>query len=556
MPKRINREYHKRDTAEVDKFVTSLRENATKGGTFDSASADDFVSTATHQSTGVTVPQGLQHVLDEAPEGQGSMVLKTILDSIGAYEQQHGEEAPADVVQHAIHAAYSTTNHARRKYSLDSATSLHQDNLALQPNRAIVAILSAMGDAIPFAHYLPADIGSNEAALAIISHNAGSSYGAYQQGDLMDGHLSGATYVTSARVHKSFPDAGTGGISGQLTAVQKTEDECDPAAPALKLLRGRSLVYVNGVLAGREVDATGTGNSSITGDITIAGTKHLIGGSINPDTGAYTLTSTPALPATVPVFVEGFIDYERDASNVPTIITDVKTYKLHAKPWRVNTFASIDARTQMANELGLDPYSESVIAIQAQFANERHYQVLAKARRLAAANQGTYDFDWPGRNGAMTRNQVWSDFGSVLSAVSQQMALDTMNHGITHIYVGKDLAAQFMAMPRDMFEPSGVAERPSIFRLGRYLGRYEIYYTPRGVQETGNSAQMLCIGRATDVTRNPFILGDAVSPTVTPLAVGADLKQGAGFYARNFTAVNPHEPSSRGAALITINKLH
>lgn len=158
MPKRINREYHKRETAEVDKFVTSLRENATKGGTFDSASADDFVSTATHQSTGVTVPQGLQHVLDEAPEGQGSMVLKTILDSIGAYEQQHGEEAPADVVQHAIHAAYSTTNHARRKYSLDSATSMHQDNLALQPNRAIVAILSAMGDAIPFAHYLPADI--------------------------------------------------------------------------------------------------------------------------------------------------------------------------------------------------------------------------------------------------------------------------------------------------------------------------------------------------------------------------------------------------------------
>ena len=46
----------------------------------------------------------------------------------------------------------------------------------------------------------------------------------------------------------------------------------------------------------------------------------------------------------------------------------------------------------MANELGLDPYSESVIAIQAQFANERHYDVLRKGVRLAALNTATFDF--------------------------------------------------------------------------------------------------------------------------------------------------------------------
>ncbi|MOA09144.1 hypothetical protein D3C78_1289540 [compost metagenome] len=65
----------------------------------------------------------------------------------------------------------------------------------------------------------------------------------------------------------------------------------------------------------------------------------------------------------------------------------------------------------------------------------------------------------------------------------------------------------------------------------------------------------MCVGRATDVTRNPFVLGDAVAPTVIPLAVNADLKTGAGFYARNFTAVNPHQASAMGCALINVTNL-
>ncbi len=209
----------------------------------------------------------------------------------------------------------------------------------------------------------------------------------------------------------------------------------------------------------------------------------------------------------------------------------------------------------MANELGLDPYSESVIAIQAQFANERHYEVLAKARRLAANNQVDHDFEWAARSQQMNRAQIWMDVASVLGGVSQQMALDTMNHGVTHVYVGKTLASQLLALPRDVFEPSGVVERPAIFRVGRWFGRYDVYYSPKIVKETANSAQMLCVGRATDVTRNPFILGDAVPPTVIPLAVNRDLNQGAGFYARNFTAVNPHGPSSLGCALVNVLNL-
>ncbi|PRF93139.1 hypothetical protein [Burkholderia multivorans] len=560
MTKRIHQDYFKRETAEVAQFVDSLKDNATKGGTFDSAAAADFLATATSQNTGVKVPDTLQTVLDEAKgDDAAALVTRAVLDGVSVYEAQHGTPAPADVIELALHSAYATTEAARRKFSLDSATSAHHDQISLQPNRAVVAILAALGEAIPFAHYLPADIGSNEARLAIMTHQAGNTFGSYAQGALLDGVDSGDAYISSSRVHTSMPAAAgettPGAVAGKITAIQATADTCDQNAAALKLLRGRSIVYVDGRVAAREVDSAGSGNSAVSGTIIVAGTSYAIGGTINTDTGVYALTTTPPLPATVPVVVEGFIDFERAPELTPTIISAVNTFSLFAKPWRVTTHQTIDSRTQMANELGLDPYSESVIAIQAQFANERHYDVLRKGVRLAALNTATFDLGAAQAHVYSGRFGVWPELAYPLSVVSQKMAEDTMNHGVTHLYVTKRVAAQFLGLPSTLFQPSGIAPRPGIYRLGRLFGQYDVYYTPKGLNETAASAQILAVGRATDVTRNPVVLGDAVPPTVIPLAVNADLRQGAGFYARNFTAVNPHDPSARGFALINVTNM-
>lgn len=550
--------YHKRETAEVAQFVETLKNEAAKGGVFDSAAADDFVSTAINQSGSVKVPEKLKIVLDEADDKTAAMVTRAIFDGANTYERMHGAPAPADLLEQAIHLAYGTSNEARRAM-LDSASSNASDPLSLQPNRAVVAILTTLSEAIPFAHYLPADIQSNEAKLAIMTHQAGKDYGRYTQGALMDGAFSGDTYISSSREHKCeiVLDAGnpTGAITGKLTSIQTDGDTCNPAAPEVKLLRGRSLVYVNGLIAAREVSGTGTGPSVVSGQTNIAGTVHQISGTVHPDTGVIALVSTPPMAATNSVVVEGFIDYERAPELIPSIVTAVDTFQLFAKPWRVTTHQTIDSRTQMANELGLDPYSEGVIGIQAQFANERHYEVLRKAKRLAKQNTDTFNFNWSNAGDFKVRADVWRDFGSVLGAASQRMAIATLNHGITHLYVGEKIAAQLSSLQKDIWEPSGIVERPGIFRLGRLFGRYDVYYTPKEVTESADAAEILCVGRATDVTRNPFVLGDAVAPTVIPLAVNADMKTGAAFYARNFTAVNPHQPSAMGCALITVTDL-
>lgn len=540
--------HYNRKTAEVQAFVAGLQENSQKGNAFDSATASEYVNQSLDGS-GVKVPETLAAVFAESDEKQASMVTRAILDSASNYREMHGVDAPADVLEHAMHLAYSTT-----KAALDSTSESHAA-LSLQPNRAVVAIMAAMSEAIPFAHYLPADIKSNEARLAIMSHQAGHTFGGYEKGALMDGVSSGGRYISTSREHKCAIVAEN--ITGKITGVQATDDTCDASADSVPLLRGRSIVYVNGRVAAREVSTGGTGLSGVSGQITLGGTSYNLSGTIDVAEGDIALVSAPALPVGTEVLVEAFIDYERNSDITPSVITEVEMFSMYANPWRVLTHQSIDSRTQMASELGLDPYSEGVIAIQAQFGNERHYDVLRKARRLSVSNQASFDFAWANKGDHRSRSDVWRDLSSVLGALSQQMANDTMNHGITHLYVGNYIGAQMHGLPSDIWTPSGISERPGIFRLGRLFGRYDVYYTPKGVEEAldGSTGEILCVGQATDVTRNPFVLGDAVAPLVMPLSATGDMKSGAAFYARNFTAVNPHKPSSMACARVNVTNM-
>ena len=545
------RQYNKQSTIDANNFVSALKDNSQTNGTFDSAAAKTFINGALSQND-VKVPETLQAVLDSASDKEADGILRAVLDGANAYQAAHGQEIPADVIEQAFHSAYSTTPEAQ-KAALDSVGNSLQSAQSYQSNRAIVAILTTTTEAIPFVHYLPADIKSNQAKLAILEHVTGSAAGSYAEGGLLDGAHSGDRFISSARDHV-LTHGVAGALSGKITAIQKTPDTCDPAGTVAKLVRGATIIYVNGLKAAQEVSSKSV-NSPIAGSVVIADVTHAISGTVNTDTGEIVLAVSPALPTTVEVLAEAFIDYERQEDLTPTIITGVETFDLFANSWRALTHQSIDSRTQMSNELGLDSYSEGVIAIQAQFANERHYDVLRKARRVAVCNRETFNFNWTGAGDFKVRSDIWRDFSSVLGAVSQKMALLTMNHGVTHLYVGEKVAAQMQGLPADIWQASGITARPGIYRVGRLFGKYDVYYTPRGVNEEAEGAEILCVGQASDVTRNAFILGDAVAPTVIPLATNSDLKSGAGYYARNFTAVNPHKHSAQGAALITVTNL-
>ncbi|MDQ7982232.1 hypothetical protein QYH69_33965 [Paraburkholderia sp. SARCC-3016] len=558
MPRAI---YSSDATRKTEDFVDGLRATQ-KGPTFDSASAEEFVAGATNES-GREIPKSLGMIFDQIEKKDEGTLIKGILDGCASFERQHGVAPTADVIEWALHQGYATTDQGRKKDgTLDSATSVHGDPLSLQPNRAVIAITAAIAEAIPVANYLPTDIGSNEARLIIVSHTAGQAYGQYKANDNMDGINSGGMYASAQRVHTltlETAGANSGSYDGLLTTIQTDSEHCDQTAPAATLLRNRLIGYVNGMPAFSEVPQDGTpATGNLVGSVTIGGTTYNLTGTITYATGAVVVTPSAPLPANTTVIVEDFMDYEIAPDLVPYVNTNATTFKLYASPWRVLTQQSVDSRTQFANELGLDPAAESLMAVRNQAANERHYNVLLKAMRIASRlTPYTFDFSWTSFGEQKTRAQIWQDFSAVLGAADQDMANNTIDHGITHMYVPTNVMAQIIALPLELFVPSGIVAKPGIYRLGRLFGKYEVYYAPKVVAGAAGSptAQILCIGRSTQVARCPFVLGDAVPPTVIPTAFTKQFVSGNAYYARSFTSVNPHGPSALGVALITVSNL-
>lgn len=362
----------------------------------------------------------------------------------------------------------------------------------------------------------------------------------------MDGVNIGKAFLSAERTVQltlnNDRDSATGKITGVTGGSENTI-----------VLRGRTEILVNGYPAAAESrsNVSNASTSPLVGQVRIATTDYAISGTVTIATGAVALSFTPALPAGTVVHAIGYVDYEAAPTLTPKIVTGVDTYQLFAAPWRALADQTIDARTQYNNEINMDPVTESLMTVRNQFAMERHYAALDSLERVAANNSAVYDFDWSGQKQEKIRAQIWQDFAAILGVVDQQMAERTMDYGVSILYVDKHVAAQFRGMPRELFESSGITARPTIYRVGRLFGQYEVYYNPRLNYNSGTS-KILCIGRPTQVARSPVVMGDAVPPTFMKLATKDDMKDVHGFYARNFTKVNPHKPSANGVAVINV----
>lgn len=546
------------DLEEVEALFDSAVSAARNGGmTLDSAASADAAADIAGRSAS-ELPGKLGALMDtiEDPKVKARAV-QAIFDGVESFRAQHGVAPSADVIEAAISQGLAVSDGGKliglpNNQTLDGVgTTLHHDPISAQPNRLVVAITSALAEAMPFAAYLPADIGSNEALLGIVNHETGSNFGDYSAGQLLDGINTGEVYVASERRVPLTLDGtrenATGGITTQTGGTVKP-----------KLLRGRCIVFVNGFPAASENTSAARGaatNSPISGTVHLGGNQYTVGGSVASDTGVFAITFNPALPAGSVVEAEGYIDYEKQPELAPEIVTRVTTYSLFAKAWRVLMSQTVDSQTQYANEIGMDLLSESLMAARNQIAMERHYGALKKLVALARPLSKEYNFDYSHQMAQKTRAQIWQDFSAIIGVVDQEMAERTMDHGITHLYVGKNVKAQFESLPAELWQGSGLTARPGIYRIGRLFGRYEVYYTPKVITDNDGTTQILCIGRSPQVARCPLVMGDAVPPTIIPLATNSDLKRGQAIYARNFTDVNPHQPSAEGVALINITNL-
>lgn len=552
--------YSTLSTRDVASFLNTIAKPADEGQS--GQAILDSVKEQVANKPGVVIPAKLQTLLGKMTEKDEGRILDAVTEGCAAFKTEHGYMPTADVVEAAIMQGSVAFNGIDQKGQviLDSATSNHHDQQSLQPNRAVVAVVSAIAEAIPFAAYLPFDIGSNESKLAILSHQADSSYGDYARYALMDGVSAGDVYASSSRMVR-FDISGAAPYVSKFAQTNDVADLgfCDAAGTGLPVLRGRTIIYVNGLPVCMDSPNGSSPNSTFSGTATIEGVDYAIAGYVTVATGVIQITTAaPDFPDTAEVTAQGFVDYEVAPALIPNVIVRVDTYALFANSWRVKTGLSIDSQGQIRNELGLDANSEALMAIRTQMAMERHYQTLRMAWLLSSNNVVSYDFDYSNQIGEKTRATIWQDFRSVIANADQQMANDTMDHGITHLYVPAFIAAQMESLGSDMFVSSGIAARPSIYRVGRLFGKYEVYYSPKVVSQSAdlNTATILAIGRSSQVARCPIVLGDAIAPTFLPLAMNSDLINASAMYGRDLTAVNPHRPSALGCARINVTNMN
>lgn len=558
--------YNSQGTAALGAFIHTVasaqRESA--------GSAAKTLLDSVKNESGTSLPPAFDALMGVVNDKDSIRILDSVARGVQIYQAEHGCLPTGDLLEAALQqgvSAFKMIGENGRSL-LDgvsnSASSGHSDPTSLQPNRAVVAILSTMAEAIPFASYLPVDIGSNQAKLAILTHVAATTYGDYVAGAVMDGIAGGMVFASSARKAR-IDHSGNAPYSTKITATNLPGDpgKCDPAGASVPILRGRTIVYVMGQVAAIDAQSGAGATSAISGTVTVPNPAnnnqpitYTIAGAATLATGAITLTSvTPDFTAGTSVVVESIVDYENAPALIPSVGVRADTYDIMANPWRVMTSATIDTVTQMRQELGLDANSEAIMAMRSQISAERHYNALDKVYELGMGCPKSVDFQWAARSPEMVRAEIWQDLQAELGVVDQEMAERTMDHGVTHIYVGKFLASIMQSLPSTMFETSGISARPGIYRVGRLFGKYEVYYSPRIVSETNTTATLVCVGRGSNVAQCPIVLGDAVSPTFLDLNMLSDLKRQSAIYARDFTVVNPHAPSSLGCAVITITNL-
>lgn len=541
------------DEGKVAELVAASRTN---GAMLDSASPAAADAIGQVVSGAAAAPARLAVLLDKIEgEKEKAVAVGAMLDGIRRFEYEHGYTPSMDMIDAALAQAVSVADGSLAilpgGMTLDSvSTSLQSTSLSHQPNRIAVALVGGLAESIPFGAYLPSDIGSGESKLAIINSVAGSGFGAYADGDILDGVASGQSYINAERSIAAAISA------DKLTATFAFKAKADGSGAALPLVQNRTEVVINGFAVAREINPNAsTASRQIAGQAVIAGTTYAISGTVDFAAGTGNLAFNPALPAGQAVSVSGFVDYEGHPELTPSIKTRAESWSLYCSEQRVIMQIAPGARNQAQNELGTDFLTVAVNSARRQMSNERFYLALRKLRAVAMNTKRVFDFDVATQLLQKTRAQRWRDFAAFLGQVDQEVANNTMEFGLSMLFVGAKGAANFRTMGADDFVPSGVSARPGIYRVGRYKNMYDVYYTPRGVTETDTDLEMLAVGRAAQVARNPIVFSDALAPTMIPLSVGTDLKAGAALYGRQLTQVNPHTPSAMGCALITVKNV-
>jgi hypothetical protein len=317
--------------------------------------------------------------------------------------------------------------------------------------------------------------------------------------------------------------------------------------------------------------------------ITLDGVVYkLVSGTVNLDTDTVTIVLDKALAADIKVIANVVANYEaKDANNnkiltAPSVDAQLDYAAVTAYGIRAQYTASIDAITQMQNELGVDMRAAFVAVVIAKLMFEQSCRLLSDAKARAVGSGLIRELDLT-RGSDMTAafNNTSSIAAEIVPAVEEtkrRICEDTahMPSGFD-IFVTGSLSTLMRSLADDTnFVPSGLTlgTPNNMVRLGS-RGSDNYYYIPHtaGVLDEGEVtinvggtptavqfAEALVCARNEMAAKSMFV-GHIAVPVVTEDVRAQMFEQGVTFYTRQAADLNKHKRFGRQSFVLRVLNL-
>lgn len=553
----------------------------------------------------------IEKALEGKKQPDGSKSFNGILDSVAtgikAYRNRNGGDMPSPALvasalnngallyeglnggnTQGIYDSAKTGNQSAKEFFVDSVSSGQSSHVAEVPALAMVTIATTIANALPIVAYLPNPKGTQTVPLVYVRQVSKNAYGQMGAHDFLDGANAGAQYFDAVhRLAMTSADQTTFTVKAYRRSDKETLVP-DDASGRLPMVGEATLITIGGIPVFEGDQSRGMGGqvagsvqlrSIDLGDFEYEGQAYkLVSGTVNLDTDTVTFTLDKALPAGAKAVAHVVANYELKDGNgqpvltAPSVDAKLDYSSISAYGIRAIYTASIDALTQMQNELGVDMRSAFVAVVISKLMLEQNVRLLSQARSRAIG-QGTYRAVDLSRGSDMTQafNNTSAVASEILPAIedSKRRIIEKSQHAPAgfDIYVSGQLGTLMKILADDTnFIPTGLTlgAPNNIVRIGS-RGSDNFYYLPTdlGVLEDGETdvggvtvafAEALIVARSAEPAKSVFV-GHIAVPVVTDDVRAVAFESGVQFYTRQACQMNKNKRFGSQVALLKVMNL-
>lgn len=371
--------------------------------------------------------------------------------------------------------------------------------------------------------------GANEVEIFKIYRRAGSNFGGYKKGDLIDQTTIGD--YTSMRQRWAFPD--TQQPDGTITEhVFNTATDLDNTSTTIPFRKGSTSLWVNRKQVCKE--SSYSGSTKFVGTAIVDSVEYTINVTLDHSAGKMTVTPTSALPEGVELHIDFEVDIESEPDFIPLIDHDMDSVTLRPTQNVVAANATIQAMFTMQREFSVDLKSLQLSSMRNTLAAEKSERHLRDIK-FVTTNEITHNIYTPaGEDWQKVRERLHETF----LQVSTKILRLTKTTGMTGMYVGSYAATILKSLGAPHFvAPANYRERNSIHYAGKLFGIWKVYQAPIILDEN----EVICYGRGANHSEAGYVAGDAIAATMYNHPIGKNLQARNTLYELAYADVHPFD---------------